>query len=372
MTERVEGVGGVGETDRVVPALGTVLAGLALAGLLSPLSRGEADALAVPAAAGLAAAAVGAFVLRRHGAAGKRTAGTVAAASSLGALLLAGYALNQGLLGTIGIGPLSVPTVVVAVLAAAGALALGVAEAAGLRDREVLTRTRLTAGLAIVGAVGLLAAYLGTAVVAVPATIALGSISRTEGIVLSQLGMAVGTGAVAVGYLRLTDRSWSFLDLRIPSLRDVGWTVGGLVALVVVLLAISALMTAVGAERSTHSTAETAAENPEILLVLIPAAVLVIGPFEELLYRNVIQKSLYGEFSRPGSVVVGSVLFAVVHVFAYDTDTIGAVIASLAVVFGLSIVLGSIYERTENLIVPALVHGIYNAIVFANLYLTYA
>lgn len=371
MTERVEGTGGVGN-DRVVPAVGTVLAGLALVGLLSPVTRDGVDALAVMAAAGLAAGAVGAFVLRRHGAAGKRTAGVVAAAASLGALLLAGYALNQGVVGTVEVGPLSVPTVVVAVLAAAGALALGVAEAVGLGDGEVLTRTRLAVGLGIVGAAGLLAAYLGTAIVAVPAIAVFGTFSQTEGIVLSQLGMAVGTGAVAVAYLRLTDRPLSFLDVRLPSLRDVGWTVGGLVALVVVLLAISALMSAIGAERSTHSTARTAAENPDILLVLIPAAILVIGPFEELLYRNVIQKSLYGEFSRAGSVVVGSVLFAIVHVFTYNTATVGALIASLAVVFGLSLVLGALYERTENLVVPALVHGLYNALVFANLYVTYA
>ncbi|MFC4989521.1 CPBP family intramembrane glutamic endopeptidase [Saliphagus infecundisoli] len=371
MTERVESAGGVG-SDRVVPAVGTVLAGLALVGLLSPVTRSGVDALAVFAAAGLAAAAVGAFVLRRHGAIGKRPAGIVAAAASLGALLLAGYALNRGLVGPVGFGPVSVPTVVVAVLAAGGALALGVAEAVGLGDREVLTRTRLAMGLGVVGAVGLLAAYAATFVVAVPAIVVLGTFSQTEEIVLSQLGMAVGTGAVAVAYLRLTDRPLSFLDVRVPSLRDVGWTVGGLVALVAVLLAISALMSVVGAEQSTHSTAEAAAENPEILLVLIPAAVLVIGPFEELLYRNVIQKSLYGEFSRAGSVVVGSVLFAVVHVISYNTATVGAVIASLAVVFGLSIVLGALYERTENLVVPALVHGLYNAIVFANLYVTYA
>jgi len=31
----------------------------------------------------------------------------------------------------------------------------------------------------------------------------------------------------------------------------------------------------------------------------------------------------------------------------------------------------TIYERTENLVIPALVHGLYNALLFANLYTLY-
>ncbi len=156
-----------------------------------------------------------------------------------------------------------------------------------------------------------------------------------------------------------------------PTARDVAWTVGGLFVLFGALFAISMLFQTTGVESADHGTTQQAQENPEILLVLIPAAILIIGPFEELLYRNVIQKALYGTFSRYGAVVVGSVIFSIVHTQAYWTAGPGQVVASLGTIFGLSIVLGTIYERTDNLVVPALVHGVYNAILFANLYFLY-
>jgi membrane protease YdiL (CAAX protease family) len=31
-------------------------------------------------------------------------------------------------------------------------------------------------------------------------------------------------------------------------------------------------------------------------------------------------------------------------------------------------ILGAIYEKTENIVVPSLVHGVYNAILFTSLY----
>ena len=43
-------------------------------------------------------------------------------------------------------------------------------------------------------------------------------------------------------------------------------------------------------------------------------------------------------------------------------------VAGLAVVFALSLALGWVYYRTENLVVPILVHGAFNAIQFAGLY----
>ena len=40
----------------------------------------------------------------------------------------------------------------------------------------------------------------------------------------------------------------------------------------------------------------------------------------------------------------------------------------IAVTFVLGCILGYVYERTANLVVPALVHGAYNAILFSMLY----
>ena len=43
--------------------------------------------------------------------------------------------------------------------------------------------------------------------------------------------------------------------------------------------------------------------------------------------------------------------------------------AYLGVVFALALVLGATYELTDNLVVPALIHGAYNAVQFGIQYL---
>jgi len=62
------------------------------------------------------------------------------------------------------------------------------------------------------------------------------------------------------------------------------------------------------------------------------------------------------------------VIFARIHITAYAGGSPAQVVGSLGIVFTLSVLLGWIYARTEKLLVPALVHGVYNAIQFGWLY----
>ena len=360
----------------VVPGIGTALAGITMVAMLVPVRDGV-DAPVVWAGVGFAVAAVLAFLVRRHGGIERTIAGLTAAASSVAVVLLAGYALNQGITAPMTVPPFStsIPIVFVAFVTAGLTAGVGVADAVGIGTVGLKRRAQQATVLTGVGFAGLLAPRVTTPLLAIPVVPFLESFSENELIVVSQivgnLGMALGVVLIAAGYLRLTDRDRSFIDLRLPTAREVGWTVAGLLVLFGAVFAIDFVMRTVGVEGADHATTQRAQESPEMLLVLIPLAILIIGPFEELLYRNVIQKSLYDTFSRFGAVVTASVIFAAVHVSAYATAGVGAVIASLGTVFGLSLVLGTIYERTENLVIPALVHGLYNALLFANLYSVY-
>ncbi|WP_439027551.1 lysostaphin resistance A-like protein [Haloarchaeobius sp. DT45] len=191
-----------------------------------------------------------------------------------------------------------------------------------------------------------------------------------EAQIISVLSLGLGTLTIALAYLRYSDLDWSFVDLRFPSLRDVGWAIGGFVILLLGFVAVVSLLDLLGLSTAQHSTSQQAAEgDPALLLPLIPLSLLVIGPGEELLYRNVIQKSLYRHFSKVGAVVVASAIFALVHIPAYSTGGgIGAMAASLSVIFVLSLVLGGVYARTGNVLVPAFIHGAYNALSFASRY----
>ncbi|OIB57453.1 CPBP family intramembrane glutamic endopeptidase [Natrialba sp. SSL1] len=371
MTETARTESGSVATD-AVPGIGTGLSAVMAATVLVPANQGITDP-AVIAAAVFAVVAVGAFLAIRYGSGTHRIAAGIATAASGGVLLCTAYALNQGLTASTELPGLStsISLLMAGFLIAGLTVGIGVAaaleiSAAGLRDRSSQMIV-----LTLLGVTGLFAAELAGVFLALPVMEIVGDLSTPGFLVIAQLGMALGTAIIAGIYLSVTDRGLEFLDLRVPTKWDVIWTVGGLAFLFGVLMTISLAFQTIGVESADHGTTEQAAENPEILLVLIPASLLVIGPFEELLYRNVIQKALYDTFSRVGAIVAGSVIFAGVHVLAYATAGPGAVIASLGVIFGLSLVLGTLYERTDNLLVPSVVHGVYNAILFANLYLVY-
>lgn len=368
-TARAADGDGVPFSSTVVPGVGTVLSAVVLAALLIPVRSGV-DALALWAAAAAALVATGAFLARRHGFLERRVAGPIAAGSSLLVVFLSGFVLTQGVLGSVVVPGLewSVSLLFVAFFTAVTTVGVGVADHAGISGDGLKRRAGVTLEMLILAAIGLVSLAIARLFLELPVMLVVGEPTGFQREVVGYLSYGVGLGAVTVGYLAFRERTLSFIDLERPTLRTVGWIVLGLVLIFGANLGISALMSVAGIEGSEHSTVQEVADNPDVLVVVIPAMVLLVGPFEELLYRNVIQKSLYDRFSRYGAVVVASVVFASVHILAYATAGAGRILASLSLLFVLSLVLGFVYERTENLLVPALVHGCYNAVVFLTLF----
>jgi len=83
------------------------------------------------------------------------------------------------------------------------------------------------------------------------------------------------------------------------------------------------------------------------------------------------RRRLKSAFDTWSAVGVAAVIFAVVHFIAYlDPANIpGTVVTIFLLVLPLGAILGVVYEYSDNLVVPALAHGLYNAITFG---LTYA
>jgi membrane protease YdiL (CAAX protease family) len=150
------------------------------------------------------------------------------------------------------------------------------------------------------------------------------------------------------------------------------WSVAGLGLLFVVLVGTSFLLEQLGLPLSEHSILNVAEDNPDVLLLLIPLSLLLVGPIEELLYRGVIHTRLNDEFGVSVTIGIAAVIFAMVHFPAYYAGTGGeAVISSLVVIFALGSLLGVLYEYSGNLLVPVVVHGGYNAANFGLKYLEF-
>ena len=193
------------------------------------------------------------------------------------------------------------------------------------------------------------------------------------------LVQGVAFGSVALGYLGLRralrsrlERSSlavrSYLGLSRPSVRDLLVVVVGYVLALGAALVGGVVVMATGVEAGSNQVAEFGLQNPEVLLLLIPASFVLIGPGEELLFRGVVQNRIREALGPVPGVFLASLIFASIH-FVALTGSAGARLVSIGVLLFPSIVFGSVYEYTRNLVVPSLVHGAYNATLFSFLYL---
>jgi membrane protease YdiL (CAAX protease family) len=349
--------------DRTAASVGFVLAGVALAGGLADWPGG----LGVPAA-GLSAVALLAFALRRYGWLDRGPINGVAGIALGASVATAIVSLFRP---TLGGGDVAVaPAPVVTALAGLAAAAFSYADWQGVGRSAMLRKAGRSVTATALGLAGLVAIVAWSIIVGGLFRSIVGAIPPATGAVLSSIALGLGTVTVAWLYLRGGDRGVAFVDLRRPSKRDGAVVMVGVGILLTVNLGISWMFQQLGLSAAQHTIFDIAQDEPSLLLVLIPLSFLLIGPGEELLYRNVVQKSLYDAFSRPAAIVVASVIFAAAHVPAYSASgaTVLSVLNTLTVVFALSIVLGVAFDRTRNVVVPALIHGAFNAIAFAVTY----
>lgn len=185
---------------------------------------------------------------------------------------------------------------------------------------------------------------------------------------LQYLTATVVTGAGFVGvvaiYLGLSDRS-AMIGVRAPTLREVGIVLLGVLTLLGALVTMNVVFDQLGVTTASHQVESAAAEDPRLPLILVPLAVLVIGPSEELLFRGAIQGRLRESYRAVPAIAIASVMFAVGHITALIGPGKGA---TILIILLLGAILGGVYEYTDNIVVPALVHGLYNAIAFLHIY----
>ena len=179
-------------------------------------------------------------------------------------------------------------------------------------------------------------------------------------LVMNFIGLALG----GVAYLVITGRSRSWLDIKIPTLRDWVWIVGGIIVLFVFYLLVGIGSTLLDVEAAESEVILLLQDDLMLVLGMIVVVWLFNAPAEEFLFRNVMQKRLYAAFSDWGAILMTSVIFMLFHIPAYIglAESILATLVSLTVMLGGSILFGYLYLKTENLIVPTVAHAGINTI----------
>jgi membrane protease YdiL (CAAX protease family) len=238
-----------------------------------------------------------------------------------------------------------------------------------MRGRETLLRTAgVGLGLGILGPVFLIIGSLLAGVV----LSTLGVPENAFIILGTSIGQILGFGGVALGYLRRRGYEWDdirgYLGVRVPSLRELLVVIAGYVGIIVALIIVSIFATLFLPEPAENQGAQTAIENPEIIPAMIVMMLLVVGPFEELLYRGVVQNRIRENFDMLPAIAIASAIFASVHVIALAGSLTGMLV-TVTILFFPAMIFGYVYEYTGNLVVPALLHGIHNSILLSLIWL---
>lgn len=232
-------------------------------------------------------------------------------------------------------------------------------------------------GVALLTALGITAiAFVASAVVPLVVFVALHvvgirlSLPAVVGLVIVLVHGVAFCGTAAL-YLRSRGIDWRAAGVVPPTAGQAMLGLAGYVAALGGAAAAGGLASALGATPARHDIAVLGEQSPQILPLLMVLSIALIGPAEELLFRGVVQRRLREAFSPWLAIALASAIFAAAHAFAL-TDAPSARLVTIAILFVPSVVFGVIYEATGNLVITALMHGAYNATLFALLYQTSA
>lgn len=165
-----------------------------------------------------------------------------------------------------------------------------------------------------------------------------------------------------VGYLAITDE-WEIVGISRPTLRDGGLVVGGGLVLFAFQYGALFVLGEVGLSTGQNQAIVPAGDPVVYYLTMIAVSLLVVGPVEEVLFRGVVQGGLRRAFDAIPAIVLASLAFGLIHLPSVS-GTAAERWAYVAVVVVLGSVLGVLYERTNNVLVPGLAHGVYNAVIY--------
>jgi len=182
------------------------------------------------------------------------------------------------------------------------------------------------------------------------------------------LGGATITGQIgflllAYVYIRFRDVE---VPLRLPSRTDLNYIAGGTVIALVTAIVLQFILNFLDMMPESPIE-EIAAAQPTFLLALAFLSIVLIAPAEELLFRGAIQGRLRQGFSAVPAIVITSVLFGSLHLGNY-IGSILPILLAVSLIVVISLILGALYERTQNIVVPISVHAIYNVVLLVASY----
>jgi uncharacterized protein len=180
----------------------------------------------------------------------------------------------------------------------------------------------------------------------------------TWGLVGGQILLYVPVIGTLVAYLPwVAQRSLSELGLRRPAAREIGWGLGGGLAMLIVTLIVADVQFSVLHVKTQQLPVQLLANahDPSVMAGFAALAI-VIAPFaEEFVFRGFIFNAIYRYAPLSIALLVSGALFALAHADA----------SAFAPLWAGGIVLAWVYARSGSLVSSMLAHGTFNAIQVA-------
>lgn len=232
-------------------------------------------------------------------------------------------------------------------------------------DRGGVGRTAaVLAGLVLAALVANVAAILA-------ANTAVGTdAGQTTTFVAVILGTELSFLLVGAAFLRV--RSAFRLPLELPTREALPYLIGGLLASFLTAAASLAITDAlVPAIELSPGYAEYSRLDDLSGAGLAVGAILslvLVGPVEEFFFRGVIQGRLREALGPASAVGIGGAVFALFHVYPVTllAPPVAALVHMAAYYTVAGAIFGWVYHRTDTLVAPILVHGTFNAVLFAS------
>jgi uncharacterized protein len=173
-------------------------------------------------------------------------------------------------------------------------------------------------------------------------------------------------GFFGAGYLYVR-RYGLPVNIARPNRGDLSYAVGGTIGALVFATVAGVVMELLGL------TPESALEgfitvDPLVLIWLAFLSIFVVAPAEEYLFRGVIQGRLRNTFTPAGAILAASLLFGSMH-FGNWVGSLATIVGWALLIAGVGVIMGILYERTNNLVVPIIAHAAYNFFLFTVGYL---
>lgn len=160
----------------------------------------------------------------------------------------------------------------------------------------------------------------------------------------------VGRVYVAQSRLRISFEGPGPADQRLAAIATVG-------AVAFAILAF-ALIDQTGLRLESRLAVDQSSVSPAwVLLSLLSMSIVAVS--EEYLFRGVIQQRLQFGLGRQGGLIGASILFGSVHFFNFRGD-LTAVLGATLVLTCIGWIIGYVYQRSDSLLAPILVHYLYN------------